>query len=68
MKIIIEVTMFVLLIVFGLSFWQYSANSEFRLWRYECSRDGGITVMTNEGFITRHWECLKDGKIINHVE
>lgn len=65
MKTIISV-----LAIIGLSLWIFhlaiSINDPFRSWQKKCSTDGGMTVMTDRKIFSSHWECLKDGKIINH--
>lgn len=56
------------IIVISLIALEHYLNTDFRAWRAKCATDGGITVMTREGYSSNHWECLKDGQIINHVE
>lgn len=56
------------LLVGILIFTSLSTNNRFNTWRDKCIMDGGLTVVTDIKAFTRQWECLKDGKIINHIQ
>lgn len=66
--ITITITIIILLGFFGIVFYlQGKNNAEFSAWATKCLVDGGVTTITGKGFTYRNWECIKDGKIINHV-
>lgn len=68
MKIIIYGIVVSLLLMGGLWSLQSYLNKDFVAWEVKCANDGGMTVITKEKTLSDHYECLKDGKIINHVE
>lgn len=40
-------------------------NTEFNQWLQKCRDDGGFVTLTS--YNPNHYECIKDGQIINHV-
>ena len=66
MKNIITIVI-VVLFLFGI-YKQVENNHRYSQWATKCLNDGGINSETSQGFASTHHECIKDGKIINHVE
>jgi hypothetical protein len=66
-KIIILICV-VVLVIFGFGFIkQNESDVEFSQWATKCLQDGGVTSVDRVDYSSRHYECIKDGKIINHV-
>jgi hypothetical protein len=45
----------------------YVNNDDFNRWANKCRLDGGEIKQDYWGSSYDHYECYKDGKIINHV-
>lgn len=47
---------------------QVQSNNRYSSWATKCLVDGGVNSEISVEFGSSHHECIKDGKIINHVE
>jgi hypothetical protein len=43
-------------------------NNRFNNWSAQCLEDGGVVSKTAISFTSEQYECIKDGKIINHID
>lgn len=59
-----------ILLVFGIYGIISSINNtnKFNEWANKCLQDGGINSLTGDHVFSQQYECIKDGKIINHVD
>lgn len=68
-----DILPFLLIIIFAplLALVLFGGNShkEFDDWAYKCKQDGGVVQFTGYNHNgDDHFECYKDGQIINHQE
>jgi hypothetical protein len=66
---LIAIVMAIWLTLIGISaYTQYKQIKKYNNWSGKCFDDGGVVVNTRKGFVSDQFECLKDGKIINHID
>lgn len=46
----------------------YNESIVFDAWLKKCRSDGGIVSQDGQSLFSEHFECMKNGMIINHVE
>ena len=57
-----------LIILIGVTLLQVNSNNKFNNWAAKCLEDGGIVSQTKHSLFTVQWECIANGKIINHED
>ena len=65
-KIVLGIVVIVVSIIGGIVL-QINENNTFSDWANKCLQAGGLTTITSVGFASEHYECVKDGVIINHI-
>ncbi len=50
------------------TYMQSKENRTFNGWINLCSQDGGMVTLTGMGINSQSYECMKDGKIIDHID
>ena len=47
---------------------QKEFNTKYNSWTAQCIEDGGVVMTTSMTLHSVNFECIKDGRIINHID